>query len=280
MRLDTTILTLAMAAVVAGCGAVVTQANPAADGGFADASPTTDDPPAIDRPPGVEPTTCTSTADCPGFLECRGDPGCGVPWTCQPRVGRFCAPDFVAYCGCDHQDFYGSSTCPPRPHAWRGSCAAGEPGVDAGPSERVCRANVDCRAGEQCLGAEGCGTPWTCQTVGGCTRDLVPFCGCDGTTFMNSSTCPGRPYARRGPCGIVPPPVDAGPIDGGDEPPPLCPADDARGVGNCAAFFGYRWDGARCVGVGGCSCAGSGCASLAWSIELCDYNHRTCPRPR
>jgi hypothetical protein len=81
-------------------------------------------------------------------------------------------------------------------------------------------------------------------------------------------------------CGSVPGCAgDGGTIDAGVEPPPLCPAQDARGVGACAAFFGYAWDGSSCVGVSGCSCAGTECRTLAGSIELCNTQHRACPRP-
>lgn len=33
-----------------------------------------------------------------------------------------------------------------------------------------------------------------------CTRDLRQYCGCDGTTFNASGSCPGRRYRQRGPC--------------------------------------------------------------------------------
>jgi hypothetical protein len=128
---------------------------------------------------------------------------------------------------------------------------------------------------------------------------------------MASSTCPGRPYLHRGacrsatcviegvtcrvdePCAIgacrlctcgrdgtvgcsLDPAcaVDGGFRDGGGATD--CTAQDARGVGNCAAFFGYAWDGTRCVGLGGCSCAGSACGSLTFSQQLCEYNYRAC----
>src|SRR5262249_57738094 len=58
----------------------------------------------------------------------------------------------------------------------------------------------DCAQSEQCQGAEGCGGSWTCAPAKPCTRDLVAFCGCDGKSFFGSSTCPGKPYARRGAC--------------------------------------------------------------------------------
>lgn len=33
-----------------------------------------------------------------------------------------------------------------------------------------------------------------------CTRDLVTYCACDGTTFQASGSCPGKRYAHRGAC--------------------------------------------------------------------------------
>lgn len=83
------------------------------------------------------------------------------------------------------------------------------PRMDAG-AVRTCSVASDCLSGEACIGPEGCGVPWTCQPAAGraCTDDLAPFCGCDGTTFRGSSSCPERPFAHRGPC--AEPEVDAG----------------------------------------------------------------------
>lgn len=232
-----------------------------------------------------------------------GPAGCALPDGSVCRVGDTCRTGECSLCFCAAP---GMLRC-------TGAC------VDAGPPPRSCRGNVDCTAGTQCVGFEGCYIPWTCQPSPPCTRDLVTYCACNGSTFMASSTCPGQPYLHRGSCGIVPPPVDAGPgtcvidgvtcragvpcrinactvctcdgasvgcsidpgcaMDGGTEPPPICPAQDARGVGACAAFFGYAWDGSSCVGLSGCGCSGADCRSLYRSIELCDEAHRACPRP-
>ena len=363
MRILKMSLGLTFMAALAGCGSVVIQANPETDGGAGDVSPTPDTTPVVDRPVVTDvPRACTRPADCEPGLECLGGEGCAIPWTCQPSLGRACTDDLAPFCGCDHVTFFGSSTCPTQPYAFRGvcerppppvdagpagcalpdgsicavgqACPTGEcsvcfctaPGVlrctggcvDAGPPPITCRGNVDCSVGTQCVGPEGCGIPWTCQPAGPCTRDLATYCACDGTTFMASSTCPGRPFARRGACGIVPPPSDAGPgtctifgvtcptgvpcrvnaclvctcegdtvgctsdpgcaMDGGT-PPPLCPAQDARGTGMCAAFFGYAWDGTQCVGLGGCSCVGTDCRSLAGTLAQCNLEHSACPRP-
>ena len=33
-----------------------------------------------------------------------------------------------------------------------------------------------------------------------CTRDLRPYCGCDGVTFFTSSTCPRQRFEAKGAC--------------------------------------------------------------------------------
>lgn len=42
---------------------------------------------------------------------------------------------------------------------------------------------------------------WVCAVSGApCTDDLAPYCGCDGETFHDSSSCPTQPFAYRGEC--------------------------------------------------------------------------------
>jgi hypothetical protein len=67
-----------------------------------------------------------------------------------------------------------------------------------------------CLRGEECASGlcEGAGcddrTPGRCAAVGRvCPRNHVPFCGCDGETFYQSSACPGRRYRHAGECEIV-----------------------------------------------------------------------------
>ncbi len=324
MRLQLTFFFVAVMAALAGCGSVVIQAGPEADGGGVpppDVAVAMDDRPVVidrpitvlDRPGPIDlPIACVSSSDCPRGQECGGPEGCGVAWTCQASSGRGCTDDLAPFCGCDGVTFRGSSSCPLRPYSHRGECATV---VDGGPAPGACRGNVDCPANHICVGPDGCGVPWNCRRVAdtSCTRDLAPFCACDGGTFMASSTCPGRPFLHRGACAVSTP--DAGPTtcvidgvicrvgqpcrinrctvcacgsgtcavdpactaDGGvRDVEPACPAEDARGVGACAAFFGYAWNGTRCAGLSGCSCVGSACGSLAFSLELCNYNHRAC----
>jgi hypothetical protein len=62
-----------------------------------------------------------------------------------------------------------------------------------------CKANAPCDSGV-CAG-DSCAEAWSCvPSPGGCTKDLVEYCGCDGVTFMDSGTCPTRPYSNQGPC--------------------------------------------------------------------------------
>lgn len=63
-----------------------------------------------------------------------------------------------------------------------------------------CTSAADCAQGEMCTGPEGCDVAWTCQPSRACTRDLRPYCGCDGRTIHGSGSCPPAPYSRRGEC--------------------------------------------------------------------------------
>ena len=67
--------------------------------------------------------------------------------------------------------------------------------------------------GEKCLSADDCAsgvcegegcdeaTPGTCMPkMRPCTRDIRPYCGCDGETFTGSGNCPGQRFAYPGEC--------------------------------------------------------------------------------
>jgi|GEM_PF-2033753 len=74
-------------------------------------------------------------------------------------------------------------------------------GAAPGALGATCLSAKDCNSG-MCEGM-GCGTgqPGVCveaQRI--CTKDLKRFCGCDGTSFRGSSSCPGRRYAHEGRC--------------------------------------------------------------------------------
>ncbi len=70
--------------------------------------------------------------------------------------------------------------------------------ADAGSGPAECSADSPCVDGA-CSG-RSCGATWFCADPGGCTDDLVPYCSCEGVTFMDSSTCPSQPYEHTGPC--------------------------------------------------------------------------------
>ena len=71
------------------------------------------------------------------------------------------------------------------------------PGNPAGG--KICKGDSECGAGQTCDFGPGCG-PGVCAAPHPCTRDLVPYCGCDGQTFRGSGNCPSRPFARKGGC--------------------------------------------------------------------------------
>lgn len=208
---------------------------------------------------------CNTCSCVGGSLACTriacqdaGPRGCLMPndEVCPPYSR--CALDRCTVCYCDGN---GSLSC-----SGSSDCPAQDAGVDAGPA-RSCVSNNDCRGGELCDGPPGCGVRWTCVSGRACTADSAPFCGCDGRVFYGSSSCPGQPYQNRGLCGIVPP-------DAGNQ----CAAQNAAGSGNCAAFFGYAWNGRTCVGISGCGCVGSDCRTLAQSPEECRMRYSACIR--
>lgn len=53
----------------------------------------------------------------------------------------------------------------------------------------------------------------------------------------------------------------------------------AEGVGGCEKVLGYKWNGAECVALSGCSCEGAGCASLTDTLEACLAAHEGCQSP-
>ena len=74
-------------------------------------------------------------------------------------------------------------------------------GTSAKADGASCLAAEDCQSGV-CEG-EGCGAdqPGTCMAKArGCTRDLRPYCGCDGQTFRTSGSCPGKRFSARAVC--------------------------------------------------------------------------------
>jgi hypothetical protein len=96
-----------------------------------------------------------------------------------------------------------TSTPPPPPDE---KPVEGEPPV-AGADGAPCLRADECTSGV-CEG-EGCGddAPGTCAPAArACTKDLRPYCGCDGVTFRTSGSCPGQRFSARAEC-----PGDAAP---------------------------------------------------------------------
>lgn len=65
---------------------------------------------------------------------------------------------------------------------------------------KTCKSGADCSKDERCDFAPGCDVPGACVPPRPCTKDLVPYCGCDGHTFESSGTCPEKAFSRRGAC--------------------------------------------------------------------------------
>ena len=81
------------------------------------------------------------------------------------------------------------------------------PAPTAGADGAPCLRADECTSGV-CEG-EGCGDdqPGTCAPASrACTKDLRPYCGCDGVTFRTSGSCPGQRFSARAEC-----PGDAAP---------------------------------------------------------------------
>ncbi len=82
------------------------------------------------------------------------------------------------------------------------AAASDAAGTDAAPQPTSCLQSSDCGDGMICEG-QGCDDdqPGVCvASARACTRDLKPYCGCDGTTFLSSGSCPGQRYQAAMPC--------------------------------------------------------------------------------
>lgn len=162
------------------------------------------------------PVTLGLTAASLVTLGCGGGSASGIPESCEIRVDGQCYMSTAEACdaaGCPAdrctilESYPGQVECQaeaPRPDDGTGDepVASDDPPADEGDLAEgaECTGSGQCGDGLFCDGEEGCDVPWTCQPLRACTRDLVPYCGCDGETFQSSGNCAGRPYASRGAC--------------------------------------------------------------------------------
>lgn len=129
---------------------------------------------------------------------------------------------------------------------------------DAGPPEDGCGAELGgCDEGETCVFPVGalCGVAayGTCEPTPASCPDLdEPQCGCDGNTYANACE------AQR---------AGAGVSHAGECPNLNCAAQDAAGTGDCGESQGFAWDGAACVELKGCGCAGEDCSRVTSEAE-------------
>lgn len=142
---------------------------------------------------GAEGAPCTLDLDCASGV-CEGQ-GCGEGEGRCAAAERMCTRDLVSFCSCDGVTFEASSSCPGQRYASRGACDQPR------PDGAACLDASDCASGV-CEGL-GCtdDQPGVCVArARACTKDLRPYCGCDGATFRTSGSCPGRRYQAKGPC--------------------------------------------------------------------------------
>lgn len=140
------------------------------------------------------------------LLACGGASAGGVPDNCEVRVDGVCYPTDAEGCeaaGCPAdrciilESYPGQVQCEEEPAA---ETTTGDDEAAPLAEGDACDPSSECGDGLFCDGPEGCDVQWTCQPARACTRDLVPYCSCDGETFSTSGNCAGRPYAHRGAC--------------------------------------------------------------------------------
>lgn len=96
-----------------------------------------------------------------------------------------------------------ATTPPASPNESRPSPAAFQAAAGKQDDGMPCFAADECTSGI-CEGASCDRTqPGACiatDAVRNCAADQVSFCGCDGQSFVASSTCPGEPFLHQGRC--------------------------------------------------------------------------------
>ena len=82
-----------------------------------------------------------------------------------------------------------------------GTVDVSTPNAGGRPDGGACFSSANCLS-NTCEGAScDSSRPGTCvPQERACTTDLVEFCGCDGKTFLSSSSCPGEAFSVRGAC--------------------------------------------------------------------------------
>jgi hypothetical protein len=134
--------------------------------------------------------------------------------------------------------------------------------------EDSCLAEYDeCVPGDDCdpFDAKGIGPceaffgySWTGDNCVG-----ISGCECSGTDCDNLYDGPDECWDAHALCELGDP----------------CAPDDASGIGQCDAFFGYAWNGLECVGLSGCECQGVDCPNLPLEPDECEAMHAECLLP-
>jgi hypothetical protein len=226
-------------------GAAEAAVDAAPDASPPDASPPDASPdvsPPRDAAPDATPpdAAADATADAPAPMDARAD---ATPDAPAPDAAQDVAPDATGR-------------------------ACGTRGTGPCPEGLFCNRPISAVCGEF-------DSPGVCDTIPTvCNRVFMPVCGCDGMTYSNACQAAAASVSVRanGECAAS---ADAGP-DAAPDAAAMCAAQDARGVGACAAFFGYAWNGTACVGVSGCSCEGTACRGLPTTPDACRAAYSGC----
>jgi len=178
----------------------------------------------------------------------------------------------------------GSATCGPEQYCCNESCGVCAPiggacdtlfcgDHDAGPppGDGATRCIVTGCSGQICADTAIDTTcewlpEYECYRTATCATQSDGACGWTHTPDLDA--CLARYRSDGG--------TDGGTHDGGGS----CAAQDATGVGPCDAFFGYYWNGATCVLVGGCTCSGADCGHGWPTPEECVTAHAGCAGDR
>ncbi|MEZ4249303.1 MAG: hypothetical protein R3B99_13830 [Polyangiales bacterium] len=143
--------------------------------------------------------------------------------------------------------------------------AASDAGHDGGMTGDACNSDRDCRDGFCNFPDELCGegVAGVCESPGDlCPADCPGVCGCDGRVYCNTCLAHASSVDVTGDLSAC--------------RPRDCRAMDAVTTGACERFFGFAWNGVRCVGLSGCDCTGSDCEVTYPSSDACEAAYATC----